>query len=88
MLHVAMALEVFLMVTSDTRMYLRKQSLAQRPMLWMRYLGTPMAAAVDAAPIRSEWEDMLAVPFVVSCKIRFTSDLVRYVPLAKMKRGP
>ena len=88
MLHVAMAFDAYFMVTSDTRMYLRKQSLDQRPMLWMRYLGTPMAAAVDAAPMRSECEDMFAVPFVVLCNVRFTSNLVRYEPLAKMNRGP
>ena len=33
MLHLAIALEVFLIVVSERRIYLRKQSLDQRPML-------------------------------------------------------
>ena len=47
-----------------------------------------MAAAVDAAPIRSEWEDMLAVPLDVSRRMAFTSFRFRKEPFWKAKRGP
>ena len=77
MLHFARALDVDLMVLSEIRMYLWKQSLVHLPMLWIRYLGHPVAAAVDAAPILSEWEDMLAMPLVVSRSVLFRSALVR-----------
>ena len=77
MLHFASALDVDLMVLSEIRMYLRKQSLVHLPMLWIRYLGHPMAAAVEAAPILSEWEDMLARPFDVSRSVWFKSALLK-----------
>ena len=80
MLHLAIALEVFLIVVSERRMYLRKQSLDQRPIPWISYLGHPMAAAVEAAPMRKEWEEMFAAPFVVSFRILFMCVLVRYLP--------
>ena len=88
MLHLAMARDAFLIVVSEILMYLRKQSLDHRPMPWMRYLGQPIAAAVDAAPIRNEWEDMLAAPSDVSRRILFMSFRVKNEPLWKAKRGP
>ena len=39
MLHLARLREADLMVVSETRMYRLKQSLDQRPKLWIRYLG-------------------------------------------------
>ena len=78
MLHVANDVEVERMVWSEIRMYLRKQSLVHLPKLCIRYLGQPIAAAVDAAPIRSEWEDMLASPLVVSRSVLLRSALLRY----------
>ena len=77
MSHFARALDVDLTVLSEKRMYLRKQSLVHLPMLWIRYLGYPIAAAADAAPILSKWEDMLAMPSVVSCSVLFRSALIR-----------
>ena len=56
-----MARDAFFMVVLESLMYLRKQSLDQRPMLCMRYFGYPIAAAVDAAPMRNEWEEMYIV---------------------------
>ena len=47
-----------------------------------------MAAAVEAAPIRREWEDMLAAPLEMSRRMLFKSDLVRYVPFWKVNNGP
>ena len=80
MLHLANAREAFLMVLSDILMYVLKQSLDQRPIPCIRYLGHPMAAAVEAAPMRKEWEEMFAAPFVVSFRILFMCVLVRYLP--------
>ena len=57
-------------------------------MLWIKYLGHPIAAAVDAAPILRECDDMLAAPLEVSRSVLFTSVLVRNVPFRKTKRGP
>ena len=79
-LHSAIALEVFLMVSLEILMYLRKQSLDHRPIPWMRYLGHPIAAAVDAAPIRREWEDILATPSDMSLSNLFMSVRVKKVP--------
>ena len=36
-----------------------------------------MAAAVEAAPIRREWEEVFARPFVVLFSMTFSSFLVR-----------
>ena len=81
MLQDAMARDALRMVASGTRMYLRKQSLDQRPMSCMRYLGQPIAAAVDAAPMRKEWEEILTSPLVVSLRMLLRSLRVRKVPL-------
>ena len=88
MLHEAMSRDAFFRVASAMRMYRRKQSLDHRPMLWMRYLGHPIAAAVDAAPMRSECEEMLIAPSEVSLRVLLMSARVRKVPLRKVKRGP
>ena len=80
MLRLAKALEAVLMVLSDILMYLLKQSLDQRPIPWIRYFGHPMAAAVEAAPMRREWEEMFAAPLVVSLRTLFMCVLVRYFP--------
>ena len=42
------------------RMYSLKQSLTQRPILWINHRGQPTAATVDAAPILNECDDMLS----------------------------
>ena len=86
--HVASEVEVELMVWSEIRMYLRKQSLVHLPKLCIRYLGQPIAAAVDAAPILNEWEDMLACPLVVSRRVLLRSARLRYFLSWKVKRGP
>ena len=65
-----------------------KQSLDHLPIPCIRYFGHPMAAAVDAAPILREWEETLAVPFVVSFRMVLMSDLVKYFLFWKAKRGP
>ena len=83
-----MARDAFFMVVLESLIYLRKQSLDQRPMLCIRYFGYPIAAAVDAAPMRNEWEEMLAAPLDMSLRILFMSDLVKKEPLLKQKRGP
>ena len=54
----------------------------------MRYLGQPIAAAVDAAPMRREWDEILAAPLDVSRRMLLMSARVRKLPLAKVKRGP
>ena len=77
MLHRAIARLVLLIVVSEMRIYLRKQSLDHRPMLCMRYFGHPMAAAVEAAPILNECDEIFAAPFEVSRKILLTSERVR-----------
>ena len=87
-LHEAKALDALLRVVSEMRMYLRKQSLDQRPILCIRYFGHPIAAAVDAAPMRRECEDTFAAPLVVLFRRALISDLVRKDPFLKMKRGP
>ena len=61
-------------------MYVRKQSLFQRPSCWMSQRGNPAAAAVVAAPIRNEWLDTgllvgNAVFIILLSRLR-----VRYVP--------
>ena len=47
-----------------------------------------MAAAVEAAPMRREWVEMLARPFVVELRVSFMSLRVKYLPLWKAKSGP
>ena len=54
----------------------------------MRYLGHPIAAAVDAAPMRRECDEILMAPSEVSLRVLFISERVRKVPLRKTKRGP
>lgn len=77
LLQLANTCDVFVIVWLEMRMYLRKQSLDHLPRLIISHLGQPMAAAVVAAPIRSECEVVLAKPFVVSVRIWFTSFRVR-----------
>ena len=57
--------DAFAMAWFENRMYCRKQSLDHLPKLMMSHFGQPMAAAVVAAPIRREWELVLARPSVV-----------------------
>ena len=80
--------DVLMMVWSEIRIYLLKQSLDHRPKLMMSHLGHPMAAAVVAAPILSECDVVLIWPLVVSCRTRFTSRLVKNLLLLKVKSGP
>ena len=88
MLQVAMARDALRRVSSAIRMYLRKQSLDQRPILWIRYFGHPIAAAVDAAPMRSECDDMFMAPSDMSRNVPLMSGRVRKEPLLNIKRGP
>ena len=88
MLQLARARDVALMDESDMRIYLLKQSLDHRPILWIKYFGHPIAAAVDAAPIRRECEDTFAAPLVVLFRRALTSALVKKVPFLNTKRGP
>ena len=53
-LQLARIFEVFLMVARGILMYARKQSLDHRPSACISHFGQPAAAAVEAAPIRSE----------------------------------
>ena len=76
------------MLWLEMRMYLRKQSLDHLPRLIISHLGQPMAAAVVAAPIRSECEVVLARPSVVSVRIWLMSFLVRNFWSWYAKRGP
>ena len=69
-------------------MYRRKQSLVHLPMPWIRYLGHPIAAAVDAAPIRREWEEMFTAPSEVFFSVLLMSERVRNVPLLNTNSGP
>ena len=80
MSHCAIALQAFFMVSLEILMYRRKQSLVHLPIPWIRYLGHPIAAAVDAAPMRREWEDTLAAPSVMSFSNLLISGLVRNPP--------
>ena len=80
--------EELMMVCLDMRMYLLKQSLVHRPRLMMSHFGHPIAAAVVAAPIRREWDVVLASPSVVSCSSWFMSFRVRYLLFWNVKRGP
>ena len=80
--------DVFIMVCCDIRTYLRKQSLVHRPMVLMSHFGHPMAAAVDAAPMRRECDVVLAAPLVVETSRLFMSFLVRYFLLWYVNRGP
>ena len=80
--------EELMMVCLDMRMYLLKQSLVHRPRLMMSHFGHPIAAAVVAAPIRRDWDVVLASPSVVSCSSWFMSFLVRYLLFWNVKRGP
>ena len=80
MSHLDSARDVFSIVVCGILMYSRKQSLTHLPILCISHRGHPMAAAVDAAPIRSEWEDIMADSFVVSHSTLLMSRLVRYLP--------
>ena len=57
-------------------------------MLWISHLGHPIAAAVDAAPIRRECDEVLARPLVVEVRTVFMSVLVRNFLFLNVKRGP
>ena len=70
--------DVLMMVCSETRMYCRKQSLVHLPIVFISHFGHPMAAAVDAAPIRRECDVVLAAPLVVCFSSWLRSFLVRY----------
>ena len=54
----------------------------------MRYFGYPIAAAVDAAPMRREWDEIFAVLLDVLFSILLMSDLVKKEAFLKQKRGP
>ena len=66
LVHLASLFDVCLMVAFGILIYSRKQSLDQRPKACMSHFGQPAAAAVEAAPMRREWEEMLAMPSVVA----------------------
>ena len=87
-LHLARIDDVLSIVSLGILMYWRKQSLDHLPNAWMSHLGHPEAAAVEAAPIRSEWEEMFILPPVDSTRSLLTSLLDKYRPFAKVKRGP
>ena len=57
-------------------------------MVLISHFGHPIAAAVDAAPILSEWDVMLAAPLVVCSSRLFRSFLVRYFLLWYVNNGP
>ena len=57
-------------------------------MLWISHFGHPIAAAVDAAPMRRECDEVLARPLVVAVRTEFMSVLVRYFLFLNVKRGP
>ena len=86
--HFASCLEVFLIVAFGILIYSLKQSLDHRPKAWINHLGQPAAAAVEAAPILSECDDMFATPFVVLVRRSFMSLLDRKRPFWKVNRGP
>ena len=73
----AMDLDALLIVSFEILIYLLKQSLDHLPIPCIKYLGHPIAAAVDAAPIRREWDDTLAAPLVMSFSKVFMSALVK-----------
>ena len=54
LVHLASLFDVCLMVAFGILIYLRKQSLDQRPKACMSHFGQPAAAAVEAAPMRRE----------------------------------
>ena len=76
----AMDLDALLIVSFEILIYLLKQSLDHLPIPCIKYLGHPIAAAVDAAPIRREWDDTLAAPLVMSFSKVFMSALVKNPP--------
>ena len=78
LLQLASMWDVLYIVCCDMRMYRLKQSLVQRPMVLINHFGHPMAAAVNAAPMRSECDVVLVAPSVVECSSWFMSFLVRY----------
>ena len=80
--------DVLMIVWSETRMYLLKQSLDHRPRLLISHFGQPMAAAVVAAPILRECDVVMSWPSVVSWRRRFTSRLFRNLLLLKVNSGP
>ena len=69
-------------------MYVRKQSLIQRPILLISHSGQPIAAAVDAAPMRKECDEMEIVFCDKHFKRLLISVLVKGEPFLKMKNGP
>ena len=79
---------MFVIVCCDMRTYLRKQSLVHLPMVLMSHFGHPMAAAVDAAPMRRECDVMLAAPLVVDMSSLLMSFRVRYFLLWYVNSGP
>ena len=64
MSHVARIFDVLSMVLFGTRMYCRKQSLDHLPMACINHLGQPRAAAVEAAPMRRECDEIFILPSV------------------------
>ena len=88
MLFCAILMDVSSMMCCGILIYSRKQSLTHLPMLWISQRGYPNAAAVDAAPILSECDDMLTIGAVVSFSALLMSFLVRYLPLENVKNGP
>ena len=87
-LHLARIDEVLSIVSLGIQMYWRKQSLDHRPNAWMSHLGHPAAAAVEAAPMRSEWEEMFILSPVDSTRSLLTSRLDRYLPFVNVNKGP
>ena len=79
--------DVFMIVWSEMRMYLLKQSLDHHPRHLISHFGQPMAAAVVAAPILRECEVVLSWSSVVSWRTRFTSSLFRNLLLLKVNSG-
>ena len=86
--NLAKLLDVSSMVFLGILMYRRKQSLDQRPSAWISHLGQPAAAAVEAAPMRRECDEMLTLPLVDSTSTLLMSLLDKNRPLANVNNGP
>ena len=54
----------------------------------MSHLGQPMCAAVEAAPIRREWEEVVTMSPVDSFRALLRSNRVRYLPSWNWNSGP
>ena len=80
--------DALMMAWSEMRIYLLKQSLDHLPKLMIIHFGQPMAAAVVAAPILRECEEVFAKPSVVSRRTWFMSFLVKNFLLWYVKSGP